>query len=107
MLKKVGYNVQTATTGDEAIRLFRDAKKEAYPFDVVILDLTVAGGKGGKEVIQILREEDPNVRAIVSSGYFDDPVMANYRCYGFDQMVSKPYTFSALTCAVKTLINDK
>ena len=107
MLKKVGYIVQTANTGELAVTLFREAKKEECPFDLVILDLTVAGGIGGKEVIRIVREEDPNIKAIVSSGYFDDPVMANYQCYGFDQVVSKPYTFSALTCAVKMLLRDK
>ena len=104
MLTKVGYTVQTADTGEKAIELFRKAKDEGYPFDLVILDLAIAGGIGGKEVIQIVRDEDPHIKAIVSSGYFDDPIMANYRDYGFDQVVSKPYTYSALTCAVNALI---
>ena len=106
MLIKIGYSVETACNGEQAIQLFKSAKDEGRPFDILILDLAIASGMGGKEVIGIIRAEDSSVKAIVSSGYCDDPIMANYQKYGFDCMVSKPYTFSALTIAVNSLMED-
>ncbi len=61
------------------------------PYDVVILDLTVPGGVDGKEAINKLLEIDPEVKAIVSSGYSDDPVLANFQEYGFQGMMPKPF----------------
>ena len=107
MLKKVGYSVGIANAGEQAVKIFKDAKEDSEPFDVVILDLAVGSGIGGKEVIRIIRKEDPSIKAIVSSGYFDDPIMANYEEYGFDKVVTKPYTFAALTGAVEALMEKK
>ena len=73
MLSKLGYESVTADEGDEAITLYQKALKEEVPFDAVIMDLTVPGGMGGKEAVEKLRQLDPNLKAVVSSGYSDDP----------------------------------
>jgi len=91
MLRKFGYDVQTALDGAEAIRLYTEASAAGNPFAVVIMDLTVPNGLGGVETIKRLRELNPNVKAIVSSGYSLDPVMANHREYGFVGVIPKPY----------------
>ena len=104
MLVRVGYLVETAHTGEQAIELFKQAKDRAEPFDIVILDLAITGGMGGKETIHRLRQEDPEIKAIVSSGYYDDPIMSNFKNSGFDGVVTKPYTFAALSNAVDDLM---
>ncbi len=96
MLTPCGYSVVTAINGQEAVALYRQALEAGAPFDVVILDLTIPGGPGGKEVLKDLLALDPHVRAIVSSGYADDPVMARPSAYGFKGTVAKPYTARTL-----------
>lgn len=92
----LGYEVEFAGDGDEAVALYKAALKTARPFDAVILDLTVRGGMGGKEAIQKLIEIDPDVKGIVSSGYSDDPGMTDFRKYGFRGVAAKPYTLQEL-----------
>lgn len=92
MLNSMGYEAVFATDGAQAIEMFRDAQQSQSPFDLVILDLTVPGGIGGAEAITELLKMDPNVKVIVSSGYSNDPVMANYQDYGFCGVIPKPYT---------------
>ncbi|MCK4425424.1 MAG: response regulator [Deltaproteobacteria bacterium] len=96
MLKHIGYEVKVAKDGAEAIALYEQAQESQFPFNVVILDLTVPGGMGGKEAIEKLIELDPQAKAIVSSGYSSDPVMSNFREYGFSSVVSKPYKIEEL-----------
>jgi PAS domain S-box-containing protein len=96
MLVELGYSVETARDGAEAIEAFSKAKEAGKFYDAVVLDLTIPGGMGGKEVIKIVREMDPSVTAIVSSGYSNDPVMANFTQYGFNAVVSKPYKVNEL-----------
>ena len=97
MLNYLGYKVEFACDGDEAIELYKKAKEAGHPFDAVILDLTIPGGIGGKEVIQDLLEIDPDVKAIVSSGYSNDPIMSKWRKYGFRGAVAKPYEVKELS----------
>ena len=96
MLEHLGYEAEQARDGGEAIRLYCQAKENGRPFDAVIMDLTIPGGMGGKEAITKLRALDPEVRAIVSSGYSSDPVMANYGAYGFRGVMGKPYKVGEL-----------
>jgi PAS domain S-box-containing protein len=101
MLKIMGYEVEVARDGGEALQLYMAAKKAEKPFGVVIMDLTVPEGMGGKEAIRRLKEFDPHARAIVSSGYSYDPVMANFREFGFSGVIPKPYVMEELGRVLK------
>ena len=81
MLKILGHTTEIAKDGEQAIELYVQALNSNQPFDLVILDLTVQGGLGGKDTIKKLQKIDPNVKAIVSSGYSNDPVMSEYERY--------------------------
>lgn len=91
MLDRLGYEAAVTGCGEEALLAYMNARKSGRPFDAVILDLTVQGGMGGKETIQALREMDRSIRAIVSSGYGGDPVMADCFRWGFCAIIPKPY----------------
>jgi CheY-like chemotaxis protein len=105
MLKHIGYeDVEFAGDGAEAIKLYTSAMKSGNPFGVAILDLTIAGGMGGEVTVKKLLKIDPAAKAIVSSGYIDDPVMADYREYGFSGKLVKPYTIEELRKAVQDVI---
>jgi len=97
MLTQLGYEVELAKDGAEAIKLYKQAIEAKEPYDAVILDLTVPGGMGGKEAIKRLLEIDPKVKAIVSSGYSNDPIMAEFKRYGFMGVVAKPYRIKDLS----------
>ncbi len=97
MLTELGYEVAFAPDGQEAVRLYREAMRDRRPFDYVILDLTIPGGMGGEETIKRLREIDPEVKAIVSSGYSSSPIMANFREHGFTAVAVKPYNIVELS----------
>jgi CheY-like chemotaxis protein len=96
MLESLGYRVECAINGDEAIELYRGRLEEGTPFDVVIMDLTIPGGRGGKDAIRELLKIDPSARVIVSSGYSTDSVLADYRDHGFCAVLDKPYRLQEL-----------
>lgn len=96
MLRHLGYEFESVNDGKEAIHVYKEAKKSGNKFDMVIMDLTIPGGMGGKETIKKLLELDPNVKTIVASGYSNDPVMSEYKKYGFYGFVSKPFTIAEL-----------
>lgn len=100
ILTGLGHEVAVAANGSEATELFKEAEKSGHPFDLVILDLTMARGPGGEDTLKKLQETDPSVRAIVSSGYYDDPVMDQFEAFGFAGRLRKPYTMGELSRAV-------
>lgn len=100
MLEFIGFSAAYARDGEEAIALYRQAQEAGGPFAAVIMDLTIPGGMGGGEALQHLLQLDPQVRAIVSSGYSNDPILANYRSYGFSGIVTKPYKLTDLRKAL-------
>ncbi|TAL35346.1 MAG: PAS domain S-box protein [Spirochaetes bacterium] len=104
MLKHLGYSVETAQEGSVAVKLFREALERGEPFDAVILDLTVPGGMGGVETIKNIREIHPGARAIASSGYSVDPVMAHPDDYGFSGTLIKPFKIEELGKALKEML---
>jgi signal transduction histidine kinase/CheY-like chemotaxis protein len=104
MLQRLGYSAEFAHDGDEAIALYKAAEAAGRPFDGVILDLTVRGGMGGQQAMAELIEFDPQIRGLVSSGYSNDPVMAEYDHYGFKGVVAKPYTLQELGVQLHKLL---
>ncbi len=96
LLVHLGFEVTTAINGEEAVYLYQSMRDSGKPFDVVIMDLTIPGGMGGKDTMRKLQEIDPGVMGIVSSGYSNDPVMAEYEKYGFAGMVHKPFEVDEL-----------
>ncbi len=97
MLSHIGYEVEFAKDGSEALKHYKRAKMEGEPFDMVIMDLTIPGGMGGKEAIEKLLLYDPGVKAIVSSGYSSDPILEKYKKYGFKGVLPKPYEMGKLS----------
>lgn len=97
LLKPLGYESETAKDGAQAVEIYQKAYQSQVPFDLVILDLTVPGGMGGATAIQKLQKIDPTIKAVVSSGYSNDPVMANFKEYGFCGVIPKPYSGRQLT----------
>ncbi len=101
MLSLAGHETVFAADGAEAVRAYTAGRQSGYAFDLVIFDLTVPGGMGGKDALQELLKADPGIRAIASSGYSNDPVMANPRAYGFCTSLPKPYDIPDLMKAVE------
>ena len=97
ILMELGYEVSCASDGAETIALYQDAARSGRPFDALIMDLTIPGGMGGKKAIQQLLNIDPQVTAIVSSGYSNDPIMSEFKKYGFRGVATKPYSIEKLS----------
>jgi PAS domain S-box-containing protein len=104
VLTRSGYEVDFAGDGAETVELYKTAASSDEPYDAVILDLTVPGGAGGVEAMQELLIVDPDVKAVVSSGYSTDPVLANYELYGFKGFIKKPFRIAALTKVLRDVI---
>ena len=107
ILTSLGYEVAVAPEGSEAVDLYMRAAESGRPFDAVIMDLTVRGGMGGREAVRRLIEINPAAKVIVSSGYSEDPVMADFRKYGFSGVVAKPYRIDELGAALDRVLREK
>jgi PAS domain S-box-containing protein len=104
VLVHLGYDVRTSKDGLEAIDLYKESKEHGEPFDAVIMDLTIPGGMGGKEALEKLRKLDPHIKAIVSSGYCNDPIMGDFRKYGFAGVLAKPYSAEEMSAILQATI---
>ena len=106
ILEEYGYGVEVVRDGAEVLPRYRAAQAAGAPFDLVIMDLTVPGGRGGADVIGELLQHDPAARALVSSGYSANPVMAEYERWGFKAALPKPHSADELLRAVRRVIED-
>ena len=107
VLRRLGVDPIIVADGESALAAFRAAEAEGHPVNLLILDLTIPGGLGGRQVIEAIRQTAPAVPAIVSSGYSHDPVMAHYRDYGFQAVVQKPYDVSQLAAMVQRFVTPR
>lgn len=105
ILASIGYEVVGTLDGAETCKKYIQAHNDGVPFDVVVMDVTIPGGMGGKEAIAKIQAFDSHVQAIVSSGYANDPIMANYRDYGFVSALVKPYDVSTIGVAIKKVMD--
>ena len=105
VLKFLGYDVMFAQEGQKAIELYKNEKNAGAPFDVVILDLSVPEGMGGKEAVGLLKAFDPEVKAVVSTGYANDPAVLDFASYGFSGKLTKPYKINDLKNILVQLIS--
>jgi len=97
ILRRLGYDPITVSNGDDAVKAYKSAKENGNGFDLVILDLTIPGGKGGREVMNDLKQYDAGVCALVSSGDANDPAVISYQDYGFSGVLMKPYNKEKLS----------
>jgi CheY-like chemotaxis protein len=104
ILSHAGYTVDLVHEGAEAVSAYRQAQETGERFDAVILDLTVPGGMGGKKTAENILAFDPAAKIIVSSGYANDPIMADYAKYGFSGVVPKPYKIQELSRVVHDVL---
>jgi len=105
MLLQLGHEVVLAVDGEQAIKLYQESVKSDKLFDLVIMDLTIPGGMGGKEAVQEILNIDSDAKVIVSSGYSNDPIMANFKNYGFCSAIAKPYRLQELSKMISHLID--
>ncbi len=106
-LRKKNYYVESAATGEKIIIIYQDAFDNGQEFDIVILDLTIKGGMGGDDAFQELLQINPNVKAIVASGYSTKKILSDYKNFGFAGMLSKPFMMSDLLKEIERLLENK
>jgi CheY-like chemotaxis protein len=107
LLKKTGYSPVCVTNGDQALKKYQDALSKSEPFMVTIMDLTIPGGMGGKETVKRLREIDKNARVIVFSGYSNDPIFSNFKEFGFDGVLSKPFSIEEFMRTIASVLKER
>ncbi len=106
MLNTLGYTVDTATDGAQALRIYREAIEEGAPYAVTLMDLTIQGGMGGKEAVAELKTLDPEAVAVVCSGYSNDPIMSRFQDYGFSAAIQKPFQPEELYALLSEVIES-
>lgn len=105
MLSEIGHEILLATDGMEAVQIYQQAMESGSPIDLIIMDLTIPGGMGGKEAVRKILAIDADAKVIVSSGYSNDPAMANFAGYGFCAALVKPYQFNDITWLIGQVLN--
>lgn len=107
MLKQLEYTSETALDGERALAMYEAAMQSGAPYDVVIMDLIIAGGMGGRETMEKLLRIDPQAKVIISSGYINNSIMREYRRYGFSDVMEKPYRFSQLHSTLQRVLASR
>jgi signal transduction histidine kinase/CheY-like chemotaxis protein len=105
MLDQLGHEVVVVAEGKDAIKTYQESMTSGKPFDLVIMDLTIPGGMGGKEAVREILNIDPDAKVIVSSGYSNDPVMAKYKDYGFCSAIAKPFRLTELSRTINQIMD--
>lgn len=106
MIKMIGYKTELAKNGNEAIENYVNSKNTDEPVDAIIMDLSIVGGMGGEETAQKLLELDPEAKLIITSGYSNDPVIENYKDYGFKDAIIKPYNMKELKESLQRVLRS-
>ncbi|HWQ74084.1 MAG TPA: PAS domain S-box protein [Syntrophomonas sp.] len=106
ILESIGYEADTAADGSTTLIMYQAAMEKGQAYDAVILDLTVPGQMGGRDAVKELLKIDPQARVIVSSGYFNDPIMADYEEWGFKGVIPKPYGVKELSETIAGVISQ-
>ncbi|CAB1081134.1 hypothetical protein D1AOALGA4SA_8792 [Olavius algarvensis Delta 1 endosymbiont] len=107
MLTKLGHEVVFARDGVEALQLYKEAAETTNPINIVIMDLTIPGGMGGKDAVNSILAFAPEAKVLVSSGYSNDPILSSYEEYGFCGVVTKPYQMQELSGIIGTVLNNR
>jgi CheY-like chemotaxis protein len=105
-LAVLGHKAILVADGEQAINRYQELQDKGTPIDLVIMDLTIPGGMGGKETAEKLLHIDPKAKIIVASGYSNDPVMADYQDYGFQAAVGKPFDLKILSKAIGAVLSS-
>ena len=105
ILGKLGHDVLLVQDGAEALKVYKEHREIEIPIDIVIMDLTIPGGMGGRDAVQEILAIDPTAKVIVSSGYSNDPIMANCQDYGFVAAIVKPYQLQELTKVISQVLS--
>jgi signal transduction histidine kinase/ActR/RegA family two-component response regulator len=107
LLTRLGYNIEVVESGELVIERYLASKKNNQFYDVIILDLTVRGGLGGLETLKKLKQLDPEIKVIVTSGYSNDPVLSNFQNYGFIGKIEKPFVIETMSRVISEIINQQ
>lgn len=105
MLTKLGHDVVLVQDGEEALNVYKEYSNTGTPIDIVIMDLTIPGGIGGKDAVKNILAIDSQAKVIVSSGYSNDPIMSNCKEYGFVSAVIKPFQLQELMKAINQVLS--
>ena len=105
VLEYLGYQASTCVEGEDAIRMYKAAKESGTPFFAAIMDLTIPGGMGGCQAVEQILQYDPLACLLVSSGYSNDRVIADYSSYGFSGAITKPYKVEDISTILAGLTN--
>ncbi|MBT4511480.1 MAG: response regulator, partial [Chloroflexi bacterium] len=107
ILAEMGHQVCVVGEGRQAIIRYEEAVGDGREYDIVLMDLTIPGGMGGRETIAELKNRHPKIKTIVSSGYYDDPVMADFHKYGFSGALAKPFNIEDLVREINRVVEEK
>jgi CheY-like chemotaxis protein len=106
-LIRLGYESDGASNGEEAVSKFKAARDSGKPYDVVVLDLIIRDGMGGRETLEMLKDVDPDVKAILTSGHAVDPVLTNFWEYGFFGVIRKPFVIKELDVTIRQALEEE